>query len=590
MSLQSFKHFEILKLLGRGGMGEVYLAHDATLERQVALKFLPRELLRDPSAQGRLLDEARSISRISHPNIATIHSIEEDGGIYALCMEYVDGLTLKQVLSTTRLSMERIVRIAADIAAGMQAAHDQGVIHRDLKPANVMISRRDEVKIMDFGLALRPSRVVNTLGPNTYGTVQYMSPEQARGEALDVSSDIFSFGSTLYEMITGTPPFEGPNDLATLRSIISDEPPPLRERRRDVPPALEQVVRGCMAKDPAARWASMRDVGEELKYLQPSVGTGPDDLISELSTGLRGEKPKHHEPLNAGAVGRRGGSSGRRPRIGPSGPSAPEIDLDLPEGVYVHEVIERGHGRSRAMPPVGAPVLDPSRATEPAEARTGELEVLTTGQQWQQIADDRGADDRARRAQGKAVREEVVRRARASRAVRPVRAQTVVTASPRPRDRGQSRSLFLGIEEERGTRDVMRPFRERGGSQWAIVVPAIVAVLLTAAGAWYLLQRAGASLPGTTATPAPVAVDAAETTPTPPQKTPPPAPRRAAANPPKASFETPLPTPPALLRRPDPNPPAPEGPPGEGLHGEALEAVPRSDEPSSATRSVQGDQ
>jgi serine/threonine protein kinase len=354
MVMHRFKHFEILQLLGRGGMGEVYLALDKTLERRVALKFLPRDLLRDPSAQARLLDEARSASQVQHPNIAVVHSIEEDGGIFALCMEYVRGRTVKNLIDHGPLPLHRATRIAMEVTAGLAAAHDAGIIHRDLKPANVMVNHRGQVKIMDFGLALRPRRVVNTAGPNTYGTVQYMSPEQARGESLTPSSDIFSFGSTLYEMLTGQAPFDGDNDLAILQGIISKEPVPLRELRREIPPALEQIVRGCMAKDPAARWASMHDAREELRYVEPLIETGPRDLISELSTGLAGDRKPllTHQPDNVGSVGRRSVRTSKGSPIEPvNRGSLPVLDVELPEGVVVHDVQERGRAsapRSRA--------------------------------------------------------------------------------------------------------------------------------------------------------------------------------------------------------------------------------------------------
>jgi len=184
MSPKSFKHFQILELLGRGGMGEVYLAQDNTLERKVALKFLPRDLLRDPSAQGRLLDEARSVSRVQHPNIATVHSIEEDGGIFALCMEFIEGMTLKQMLAKGPIPTKQIVKFGADMAAAHQAAHEQGVIHRDIKPANVFLCREaddlDVVKVLDFGVARQTGGVDSerTRAGGLWGTPSYVSPEQ----------------------------------------------------------------------------------------------------------------------------------------------------------------------------------------------------------------------------------------------------------------------------------------------------------------------------------------------------------------------------------------------------------------------------
>jgi serine/threonine protein kinase len=342
-----FKHYEVLELLGRGGMGEVYLAMDTTLERKVALKFLPRSLMNDPAAQGRLFDEARSCSRIQHPNIAVIHSIEEDGGVYALCMEYVEGRTLREILAGHELSLNRVTRIGRAIAAGMTAAHEQGVIHRDLKPANVMLTKRGEVKIMDFGLALRPQRIVTTAGPNSFGTVSYMSPEQARGDTPTSLSDIFSFGTTMYELLTRRPPFEGENDLTVLQSIINDDPPPLRELRRNIPPAIEHTIRRCMAKDPGERFPSMAAVAAELQYVEPVVEAGPKDLIHELASELTAPNPK--PPTT------RRGPSGPTPRSTEDStagdglpPIAPVLTVPLAETLVENALSEDSSSVSRS--------------------------------------------------------------------------------------------------------------------------------------------------------------------------------------------------------------------------------------------------
>ena len=521
MSPQNFKHFRILELLGKGGMGEVYLALDTTLERKVALKFLPRDLLRDPSAQGRLLDEARSASRVAHPNIATVHSIEEDGGIYALCMEYVDGATLKQLIKRGPLTLNQIVRVGADIAAGMQAAHEQGMVHRDIKPANVMISRRGEVKVMDFGLAVRPQRVVNTLGPNTYGTVQYMSPEQAQGQQLGPASDIFSLGSLLYEAITGRPPFNASNDLAILQSIINTQPEALRDLRRDVPPALEQVVRGCLAKMPEQRWASMKDICDELQYVEPTVEAGPRDLISELQSGLSDQNTGvHHRPDNAGRVGRR---SSARPADAPSGPrSLDDVRPDLPEGIVVHDVVERPASSSRPVPRVAqstgsrgsgrasrgggsqsAPagmVFGPElKMDEPGSDTPHRLDVKSTQEQWQDRA--RGQESALRSnllTREEEIAREAARRARDSRPVRPVAADGGTGRPPR-RPEGDLQDLSGPISRE--IQDLSRLSARRVRTQIkktspiTLILPAVIALLLVAAAGYGLLARIGAVPP-----------------------------------------------------------------------------------------------
>lgn len=480
MSPKSFKHFQILELLGRGGMGEVYLAQDNTLERKVALKFLPRDLLRDPSAQGRLLDEARSVSRVQHPNIATVHSIEEDGGIFALCMEFIEGMTLKQLLSKGPIPTKQIVKFSADIAAALQAAHEQGVIHRDIKPANVMVTSRGEVKVMDFGLALRPERVVHTLGPNTYGTVQYMSPEQARGEKLTPRSDIFSFGSTLYEITAGKAPFNAANDLAILHAIISDEPKSLRESRRDVPPAFEQLVRRCMLKQIDHRWVSMSEVLEELNYILPTVEAGPRDLISELSVGLSEQRRKpHHRPDNAGAIGQRRNVattiSGETPwSMGSASP---------PAGV---EAIS-----ARGNTPVSAPAHTPKPG-----GRTAEFSVHNVGAG---AGADPGAignelvldEDEAPRSKPQP-KLRAVRATEESDASRVAHVPASGANARRDLSSGPRTNVFedLGQQLSRGPgrSGAVKPRRE---SPWSVILPLAFAVLIAAAAGYALLVRAG---------------------------------------------------------------------------------------------------
>jgi serine/threonine protein kinase len=471
MSPKTFKHFQILELLGRGGMGEVYLAQDNTLERKVALKFLPRDLLRDPSAQGRLLDEARSVSRVQHPNIATVHSIEEDGGIFALCMEYIEGHTLKQLMSKGAIPMKQIVKIGADMAAALHAAHEQGVIHRDIKPANVMVTSRGQVKVMDFGLALRPERVVHTLGPNTYGTVQYMSPEQARGEKLTPRSDIFSFGSTLYELSTGKAPFNAANDLAILHAIISDEPQPLRENRRDVPPAFEQLVRRCMLKQVDHRWSSMNEVREELSYILPTVETGPRDLISELSVGLSEQRRQpQHRPDNAGAIGQRRSAS------------APPPD-------------EAAWGLGSAGPVAGTPAMSAGRAvpeSPPGGGRTAEFtnraqrSAPAAGAIGNEIALEDPPSAPRKQPKLQAVREtQAVDASRVAQATGP-------KAQPRPDVSGPRTNVFedLGKQLSRGPSH-SRMQRARRESPWGVILPLAFALLVAAAAGYGLLWRAG---------------------------------------------------------------------------------------------------
>ncbi len=376
-----YRHFEIERLLGTGGMGEVYLAIDMNLERRVALKFLPRSLTSDPVAQGRLLDEARSCARLQHPNIAVIHSVEEDGGVYAICMEYVEGANLREILANRRLDVRRIVEIALGMARGIAAAHDHGIIHRDIKPANVVITGRGEVKVMDFGLALRPRRSVETTGPESYGTVAYMSPEQARGQELTPATDIFSFGSVLYQMVTGRLPFKGENDLATLYAIISDEPPSVRELRRDVPPGLERLITACLQKDPERRPESMDEIVVVLQRLSGSVKRGPHDLISELTTGLETESLRRRHsrrvhPLAPRAMGT--DAPGGSDRSGSSPPPFSELELRDPSPSPGEELSSSAvlSGNAPATPS-GGQVKPTSSSTRPAPGRDASTAMET---------------------------------------------------------------------------------------------------------------------------------------------------------------------------------------------------------------------
>jgi serine/threonine protein kinase len=228
-------HYRIVEPLGAGGMGEVFRARDIRLERDVALKTLPPELSLDRSYVERLRREARALASVNHPNVATVHDIEESGGQVALVMEFVEGETLARRLSRSSLRIGETLAIATQIANAVQAAHRQGVIHRDLKPGNVMIARGGLVKVLDFGLAKRGQTIrhgASEAAPDAeltsrsavLGTAGYMSPEQTEGEEVDYRSDIFSFGAILYEMVAGLPAFRGETAAQRLASVLRDEP------------------------------------------------------------------------------------------------------------------------------------------------------------------------------------------------------------------------------------------------------------------------------------------------------------------------------------------------------------------------------
>src|SRR5882757_10002405 len=231
--------YEICSSLGAGGMGEVYRASDAKLGRDVALKVLPAEMAYDPERLARFRREAKALAQLDHPNIVTIHSVEESDGVHFLTMQLVEGQPLDRLIPTGGLPVERIIEIASALGDALAAAHEKGIVHRDLKPANVMVTNEGRVKVLDFGLAKDvASETANgaTMASAGYtqagmamGTPAYMSPEQVSGRPLDHRSDIFSFGVMLHEMATGRRPFEGNSSAELISSILRDSPPSVAE-------------------------------------------------------------------------------------------------------------------------------------------------------------------------------------------------------------------------------------------------------------------------------------------------------------------------------------------------------------------------
>jgi non-specific serine/threonine protein kinase len=259
-------HYRILAKLGEGGMGVVYKAEDMKLKRHVALKFLSPELTRDAEAKERFIREARAASSLDHPNICTIHGINEteEGRMYIVMGSY-EGKTLADRLSKGPLAVEDAVDYTVQIARGLARAHEEGITHRDIKPANIIVTDRGEVKILDFGLARLTGQAQLTRDTSTLGTVAYMSPEQVRGESVDQRTDIWSLGVLLYEMITGELPFKGKYEQAIIYSILHDEPGVLSEIRADVPDILDPLIRKTIAKDPADRYQDIHDLLKELE-------------------------------------------------------------------------------------------------------------------------------------------------------------------------------------------------------------------------------------------------------------------------------------------------------------------------------------
>jgi len=262
---RTISHYKILEKLGEGGMGVVYKAEDTTLRRAVALKFLPVALTREPEARERLAREAQAAAALNHPNICTIHEIDEVEGQTFIAMEHVEGETLRARIRSAPLDIGEALDMAAQVAEGLAEAHAKGIVHRDIKPANIMITDAGRVKIMDFGLARTAGCGQLTKTGTTVGTVAYMSPEQARGAALDHRTDIWSLGVVLYEMLAGKRPFKGDHDQAVIYSILNEEPRAVSSIRPGVAAGLERILTGMLSKSPSSRYQTAQEIVTDLR-------------------------------------------------------------------------------------------------------------------------------------------------------------------------------------------------------------------------------------------------------------------------------------------------------------------------------------